>query len=438
MSETLNLVEQALESALKAGASEVKSWGSRGLEMEMEQRSGRLVKTTEATSRGLALSMLVDDRFSSHSTSDLRPEAVEIFVRKAVEATRTLEPDTDRRLADLDLMGAQEAAPLDLEDNSERRTAQDRRDRLGELEATALQEKPENLVSATFYGWEVRGQSWAVFSNGFSATSSSTHFGWGGEVTLKEDSGKLPEATAFYSARHLEDVPDADTLSRELWTRAGEGMKAGPTASGRYPMILANRAAGRFIGSLLGPLSGGAVWQGRSVFADRLGEKVTAENLTIWDEPAVPRGLGTRLHDGDGLVPRRRALVENGVINDYLMDVYHARKLNRTPTGGSVSNVVIAPGERSWQEIAADHPKAIRVTSFLGGNSNSSTGEFSFGIRGQLLENGIPAGNLSEMNVSGNLLDLYSRFQEAANDPWGYSAYRLPSLLFKDVQFSGS
>ncbi len=120
------------------------------------------------------------------------------------------------------------------------------------------------------------------------------------------------------------------------------------------------------------------------------------------------------------------------------MDVYHARKLGRAPTGGSVSNVVIEPGQGSWQSMAKDFPKAVRVTSFLGGNSNSTSGEFSFGIRGQFLEHGVVVSNIAEMNVSGNLFRFMESFEGAANDPWGFSAYRVPTLLFSDVQFSGS
>jgi len=386
----------------------------------------------------VSLSMMVDGRYSAHATSDLRPEAVEAFIRRAVDATRTLEPDVDRRLAERELMGTLEAETLDLVDYGEARTASRRREWVGEVEAAVLDEKPQNLVSATLYGWEIRGESCAVFSNGFSALSASTHFGCGGEVTLREESGKLPEATTFFSARHLADVPPPERVARELWSRASEVVGAGPAPSGRYPMILANRSVGRVVGSMLGPMSGGTVWQGRSLFADRLGERVASEKLSIWDEPKVVRGLGTRLFDGDGMAPRRRALLQDGVMPDFLMDVYHARKLGREPNGASVSNLVVPPGERSWQEIAAEHPQAIRVTSFLGGNSNTSTGEFSFGIRGQLLENGRPVANLSEMNMSGNLLDLFSNFEEAANDPWAWSAYRVPTLLFLDVQFSGS
>ena len=130
--------------------------------------------------------------------------------------------------------------------------------------------------------------------------------------------------------------------------------------------------------------------------------------------------------------------MDKGVLQTFLLDAYHARKLERQVTGGSLTNIVVPSGERSWEHILKDHERAIRVTSFLGGNSNATSGDFSFGIRGQLYERGEKVQNIIEMNVAGNLLDLLGRFSEAADDPWLYSSYRVPSLVFEGVQFSGS
>ena len=110
--------------------------------------------------------------------------------------------------------------------------------------------------------------------------------------------------------------------------------------------------------------------------------------------------------------------------------------MDRTAAGRS--NWVIPPGERHWREIARDFPKAILVTGFLGGNSNGVTGDFSFGIRGVLLENGEPAQTLAEMNISGNLLSIFHQLIEVDNDPWTWSTVRSPSLVFDDVSFSGT
>ena len=107
-----------------------------------------------------------------------------------------------------------------------------------------------------------------------------------------------------------------------------------------------------------------------------------------------------------------------------------------TSTGRS--NWVVPPGDRSWQDVAAAWPRAIYVTSFLGGNSNAASGDFSFGIRGRLVENGVLTSSLGEMNVSGNLLELLERLVAVGDDPWTWSSVVSPTLLFDGVSFSGT
>jgi PmbA protein len=432
------LAEKVLGLAKNAGAEEAKVSVSRASHMELDQREGRLEKSSESLTQGLTLTLMVDGRSSAHSTSDLRAEALPRFVSHAVDATRVLEPDPDYRQLPLEVMGQIPIEDLDLVDPAGPRSPEVRLQKVAELEKAVLDRTVGDLVSATAYLWESTSTRSVLFSNGFQGSTASTQYGLGAEVTLSEAGGKRPEASAYYSARHQEDLPSLDQVAEEAWTRSAEGLGGAPAESGCYTLILANRAVGRILGSVLGPLSGAAIWQKRSLYADKLGEIIGSEKLSIWDDPTLKRAHGSRCFDGDGLRPKRRPIVENGVLKTWLLDAYHSRKLERQANGGGLGNVVIAPGQRSWQEIAGDHEKAIRVTSFLGGNSNSTSGDFSFGIRGQLIQNGKVIQNVAEMNVAGNLIELLQCFSEAADDTWDFSSYRVPSLVFEGIQFSGS
>jgi PmbA protein len=121
----------------------------------------------------------------------------------------------------------------------------------------------------------------------------------------------------------------------------------------------------------------------------------------------------------------------------FFLGCYHARKLDLEPTTAGASNLVIADGSRSVEEITAQLATCIRVDSFLGGNTNTINGDFSFGIRGMRLENGVAVAPVSEMNIAGNLFTLLPRFIEAADDTWRHTSVVSPSLLFDDIQFSG-
>ncbi len=435
----LETARKAVKIAQDLGADEVKAWVTTGGEVELQQRAGKLERVHEASTLGLSVSLLVDDRFSSHSTSDLRPEALRAFLDKAVSGTRYLEADPDRKMAPREQMGSLDLATLDCSDEApfEQREAALRREEVGVLEQAVLAGAGEDLVSATVYLWEMRNRAACAFSNGFEGQRASTHYGYGGMVTLKEPSGKLPEAYSFVNSTHLADRLSVDELCADLWRSAGEVRDTSACESKRVPMLLDRRVAGRILGALLAPLGGGNLHQGRSCMHDKLGKKLGSDAFTLVDDPTIPRGLGSRPFDSDGFPARVRPVFDRGELQTWFVGLYHARKLGCEPTTGSTSNLVMEPGARHWTDIAKDMPECIRVTSFLGGNSNPTSGDFSFGIRGQLFRDGEWVQNLSEMNVTGNLLELIGRFVEADNEPWLYASARLPTLVFEDVQFSG-
>jgi PmbA protein len=97
----------------------------------------------------------------------------------------------------------------------------------------------------------------------------------------------------------------------------------------------------------------------------------------------------------------------------------------------------VESGEKNLEALIAETADGILVTSFLGGNSNSTTGDFSFGIQGMLIENGKPVQPINEMNISGNLKNLFQALVEIGNDIYPYSSYHCPSLKFEGVDFSG-
>jgi len=439
LSALLDLAEQVVARTRALGAEEVNATVSQGSHVTINRRGGRVEQSTEATTRGLVVSLLANGRFTSNSTSDLRPEALDGFLKRCVAAAAYLEPDPDRALPDGDVCGrgtSQEA--LEQDDPAwYARTAEDRAAFAEDLEGVLNERSGDDVVSQAVYSADGQAEVVRVMSNGFSDINRGAWFAAGGEMTLREGD-KRPESSAYFAARYLDDLPDHATISDEIVRRTRERLGAGPVASGTYPLILANRAAGRLLGTLAGPLSGSALHNRRSCFPDHLGKAIASSKLDILDDPTVPRGLGSRPWDGDARVAKPCPIIEDGVLRSYYVNTYYGRKLGVAPTTGSRSNWVVRAGERSWEQIAAAFPKAILVTGFLGGNSNSTSGDFSFGIRGRLIEHGTPTTSLSEMNVSGNVVDIFHRLAEVADDPWGWSAVMSPTLIFEDVDFSGT
>jgi PmbA protein len=439
MSQLLDLAQRVVKASLADGADEASVTVSHASYTTLIRRGGKVEQATQSTTRGLVVSLLADDRYSSHSTSDLRPEALRTFLRRAVGATSYLEQDPDRRLPDADLCGrGATGEQLDQRDSAwDARRAEDRGDLAETVERLMAENEPDGVISSASYVADGASESARVMSNGFADEHHGAWFSVGGEMTLSDPDGRRPEASAYYSTRYLTDLPTPEDVALEVVARAKERLGSRAIDSGTCPMLLQNRAASRILGALGGPMSGSSLHHGRSCLAERLGTRLGSSLFTLIDDPTIPRGLGSRPWDGDGLVAVPRAIVEEGVLQSYYINVYYGRRLGMDPTTGSLSNWVVPAGDQTVQELAKALPKAILVNGFLGGNSNSVTGDFSFGIRGVLLEHGEPVQSLSEMNVSGSLLSIFDRLVAVADDPWPYSSVRSPTLLFDEVQFSG-
>ncbi|MDH3440038.1 MAG: metallopeptidase TldD-related protein, partial [Gammaproteobacteria bacterium] len=130
-------------------------------------------------------------------------------------------------------------------------------------------------------------------------------------------------------------------------------------------------------------------------------------------------------------------IVEQGVVKNLYVDTYYGRKAGMAPTTGSASNRRIEPGDQPLEALLSDAGEGVYVTSWLGGNADGTTGDFSLGLRGHMIENGQIGRPVGEMNVTGNLRDLFARLEAVGNDPYPYSSTLAPSLVFADVDFSG-
>jgi PmbA protein len=433
--ELLKTAAAAIETAKKAGAKDAFATASRSRDVTFQVRNGKLEKVEDSTSRSLSVRLFVDGRYSAHSTTDLREDRVAAFVKEAVAMTRALQPDEHRRLADPKLYPTGDGA-LDLQDG--RVAKLDRDTRLAwcnKMDARVAEgDKVISATSGTFDGTSVMA---AASSNGFSGAYEATYVGYSTDITL-DDGEKRPEDGMYAYGRYLDGLPDPEGIADEALrlARARLGMKKGPTK--RTTMVVDARAAGNILGRLLGPANGGAVQQERSFWRGKLGKKLVSPKLTVVDDPLLARGLGSRPFDGEGIAAKRLPIIEAGVFANLYVDTYYGSKLGVAPTTGSPSNRVVTLGTRGRDALVGALKDGIYVTSWLGGNMDGTTGDFSLGARGHLIEGGKLGAPVGEMNVTGNIVELFAQLAEVGNDPWIYGSTLVPTLVFENVQFSGA
>lgn len=438
--ELLTQAQAAVRRATKAGAQGARARLTRARESSLEWRDGALDRLRESTRRSLAVALYVDGRYSSSTTSDLRPQALERFIDAAVGMTRLLAPDDARGLPDPARYTPRSGAGLALYDRAGAAVGpDDRRADAATMEATARScAGADRIVSITCTCEDELNEVAVVASNGLSATEQSSTFAHVCSVSLRGDGDRKQPAWWYSFRRRRGDLLPVKEVAEETMRRGRLALGSAPHATGRYGCVVENATGRQLLGSLLAAADGAAVQQRRSFLQDRVGDTIGSPALQVSDDPLLPGGLASCSFDGEGMATRTRPVFERGVLRQLYLDTYYARKLSLQPTIGSRSNVVLAPGERDLPGLLRAMDRGLFVTTFLGGNSNSATGDFSFGVRGFWVEGGAIVRPVAEMNIAGNHGSFWKRLVETGNDPWLESSYRTPSLRFEDVQFSGA
>ncbi|MCO4772259.1 MAG: TldD/PmbA family protein [Deltaproteobacteria bacterium] len=434
----LQLARAAVAKATDAGAQGAWASANGSREVEFTGRDGELEKVQESTSRKLNLSLYVDGRYSTHSTTSLREDRFDSFISEAVALTRALEPDENRELPDPALFDGRSEDDLELTDakvdslsKNERRTWLDVLDEAARTDA--------RVISATGYVGGTMSEGASASSNGFSGSWNGTQLWVGAEVTVADGEDKKPEGGYWVGVRHLDDLPDLEGVSREALRRATSRIGSAKGPSQKTAMIVDPTAGGRLLGRLLGAANARSIYQGRSFWKDTLGQKLLPELLTITDEPLQKRGLGSRYYDGEGIAAKKRTIINAGVVETLFVDTYYGRKAGMEVTTGGRSNLIVQPGvDKGLEELCAEVGEGVYVTSWLGGNADGTTGDFSFGLRGHEVKGGVIGAPIGEMNVTGNLLELFASLVMVGNDPWPYRSTQVPTLVFEGVDFSGA
>jgi PmbA protein len=434
--ERMELARWAGNFAQKKGATQAAVSISRSRSVQIEVRNQKLENIKESTDNNLTLQIYRDNKFSSHSTNNLNKNQLERFITEAVSATAYLSADPDRQLPDPSLYPVNLSVNLGLYDPQHEQVTPEFRIEQAMKTEQLIRDGYNKILSTSAVFNDNSSESVRFHTNGFEGEQKGTFFSTGASLAIM-DAGSRPSGGFFGSGRFLDKLPASDIIAKETLFDALRQIGQGQIASGKYNMIVDNTIGGNLLFRLFQPMSGRNIQQKNSFLLDMIDKPIASEHLTIIDDPLIPGGLASRLYDGEGIAAKRRAIIEDGVLKTYLIDNYYGRKLNKTPNGGSTSNIIMGYGSRNQEQIIASQDKAILITSFNGGNANATTGDFSFGISGQFIEGGKIKRSVNEMNITGNFLRLWKQLIETGNDPNPYSSLQSPTLVFAGVDFSG-
>lgn len=444
MSDLMQVAERALEAATRSGASAAQARLSAGFETSMTVRDGQVETVEQGSPRSLTLTVWRGDRSASGHIADLSPDAVGRLAGELVQLADVVDPVPEQGLPEAALF-ATETRDLDLFDPTlEAMSAEARVERLRELEALALAGDARIVRSA--------GASWgdavmtSVLANtaGFSGTVRGGYAHMHVEVIADDAGGKKRNGSWYTAARHCEDLAPIAEVAARAASNCVRSIGAAPVATFTGPVVFEAPVASSLIGTLFGVISGGAVERRSSVFADQLGQVIGAPIVFVEDDPFVPRGLGSRPWDGEGLAVRPTRFVDAGRLETFALNVYHARRLGMSPTGHgsggggeSSQNLRLRPGGDAPERLLEGIERGLYVTSMMGFGFNAATGDFSRGASGFLIENGRLTRPVSEVTVSSNLAQMLASIDAIANDLPTDRSIASPALRIARMTIAG-
>ncbi|HZL10264.1 MAG TPA: TldD/PmbA family protein [Prolixibacteraceae bacterium] len=432
------LADWVIDQTKKAGADDCKVNLSKRRFVEINYRDRKPEVIKEATTQNLNLQVYINNRFASQSTPDFRRSTLSGFISDVIGSAKIMEEDPFRTLPDPKYCSGRSNIDLQLADpNLNKLTPEERHAMAKAVEDACLKQGGSKVISVEAGEYDDTYEEFVKTSNGFEGSNNTTQCWTGASMTAQDEGDRRPAGDHWVGCRFLEDLPPLWEVGNIAALRTLDLMGGKKIQTETLPIIIENRGVARVLGGLQGPMSAGNIQQKRSFLADKKGQNIGSKLFTVQDDPFLPRALGSKYYDGDGFPTKKRDLITEGILNDFLIDWYYSRKLGWEPNSGSISNLIIPPGTRSVDEIIRDLGRCMLITDFIGGNSNSTTGDFSVGIIGKLFDNGKFVQNIAEMNMADNHLNFWNKLIEVGNDPWIYSSARLPSLVFDGIVVAG-
>jgi PmbA protein len=449
-----SLAAEAVSLAMKAGASDAEAIAREGDEFSVNVRLGQVETLKDSGSRGLGLRVFLGHRSASASTSDLTLDGIRQLVEGALALAKVTEEDPFSGLPETGEFGARNGDLRLYDEDVYSLAGAERIEWARRAEAAALAADPRITNSDGGSFDAATGRKALVNSRGFCGGYRSSYAGVAAAPLAQDTNGAMQRDGWWSSARRLADLDSPESIGQEAARRTLRRLGARRVPTQRVPIIFAPEVAGSLVGSVFEAASGDAIWRSASFLAGRLGELIAVPTLTIIDDntmllPTGMGGFGTSPFDGEGLPSQRTVVVEKGLLRNYLLNTYTARKLGMNSThnasrglagapGIGCGNLFIEPGSLTPEEILAGVPVGLYVTSLMGFGVNVVTGDYSRGATGLWIENGQLTYAVEEVTIAGNLAEILKNITAIGSDLEFRGAIASPTLRIDGMTIAGA
>ena len=446
------LAQDLVARAMKAGASAADATVREGEEFSTTVRLGQIESLKEAASKVLGLRVFIGTRSASSYSSDFSIASLARLVDRTLAMARVTSEDPASGLADIGELGrytgdlalySADIAALSAED----RIGLARRAEQAALSADSRIKNSEGAGVETGLGTKAYANSLGFVASYQSSYGSISvvpvaQEGQNGNVTMQRD--------YWYSVgRSAAALADPEGVGREAASRVLRRLGGRKVSTCRVPVVFDAENARSLVSHVFEAVRGDSVYRSASFLAGKLGERVAGENITILDDGLRPGGFGSRPFDDEGVAPSVTPVIERGVLRNYLLNSYSARKLNLRTTGNASrgvagppgvgpKNFYLQPGTQSPADILKSVKNGFYVTELIGFGVNVVTGDYSRGAAGLWIENGELTYPVEEVTIAGTLPEMLNQIAAIGSDLEFRSALAAPTLLIEGLTVAGT
>ena len=446
------LAADVVDRALRAGAAEAEVVIREGDEFSALVRMGEVETLKESGARGIGVRVFLGSagayRTANTSTSDFSEAGLTHLVSGALDLAKVTSVDPFAGLPEAGEMGQlTEDLKLYYEDVYGLPAAE-RIEYARRAEAAALSADPR-LTRSDGGSFDVAtGHKIMVNSRGFSGEYRRSYCSLSAMPIAETEKGGMQRDYWYSSARTLKELDSPENIGAEAARRTLRRLDARRVPTQRVPVVFAPEIARSLVGSMFEAANGDSIYRGASFWTGKLGQQVASENVTVIDDGTLTGLFGTSPFDGEGLPTRRTVVIEKGVLKNYLLNTYTARKLKMKSTGNAArglagtpgiggGNLFLEAGELTPQQLLADVKSGFYVTELMGQGVNMVTGDYSRGAAGLWIENGELTYAVEEITIAGNLKDMLHNVTAIANDLEFRGSVTAPTLRIDGMTIAG-
>ncbi|MEW5763932.1 MAG: TldD/PmbA family protein [Acidobacteriota bacterium] len=410
------LAEGLVEFGKRKGASDVEVSVEETKEFRVSVRDQSVESLQQSDSRTLSLRVFVEGRTASASSTDLAQETVEGLLERAVGRARLSEPDPYAGLPEKEDLSFDESALKMYDPETSALPAHKKVEAALKTEAAGLKDPRMKKSLGANYG-SAEQTFHLANSRGVSASYRQSGV-WAGCYFQAGEGDNLIQDGWTDGSVTVSGLMAPEAIAAKAVGRVARLVGARKVETQEVPVVLEPTMTAWLLRFLSECVSGFAVARKRSFLAGKLGEPVCAPNLSVVDDGLIPGGPGTRPFDAEGVPTRRTPILAGGVLQNYLLDTYHAKKLGLRSNGhaGGTTNLILEAGPSSPEEILKSVEKGLLLTGTLGQGTVATTGDISVGAFGLWIEKGEIAYPVAEVTLSGNLGEILKSVERVGSD----------------------